>query len=201
MLISMYVRVVYMLTYNVNIKMFFLALRTLHMHVQKFNGEECFTTRLSQADAAGAGGKFGCRVPGCGASVKESGMRAHIGAHFVLGHLRGVMAPCGYCGQAGCQPKLTKAARSPTLKESCSNFYGVGFRLPAAGKAGCMNHVLRCPTCQNPEWAYNLERHYAMFHRDEELSKVTKAYVMTSVELKFLEEKSSLCKCNQQGHA
>ena len=127
--------------------------------------------------------------------MKESAMRAHIGTHFVLGHFERVTAPCGYCGLPGCQPKLTKQERSRTLTTSCNNFYGVGFRLPKTGKPGCMNHVLRCPTCQDPVWAHNLKGHYADFHKDEPAGKITQAYEMTNVEYEVLMKESSKCKC------
>jgi hypothetical protein len=106
------------------------------------------------------------------AYIKREGMRKHIAAHILKGHIR--VDACGFCRVAGsCTPRLTgKGASLQPDKQCCAKGYGCKFSYGPWLKVNtrsCTNTLMPCPSpgCRELRWKYAMVPHWQEAHSDQ----------------------------------
>ena len=98
--------------------------------------------------------------------VKQKGMRQHVGAHIVKGHIPAGDI-CGFCGRRDndCKIKLVRGAGKGVEVPESNCVYSHKFNMKSARtptkSSPCTNIPIRCPLCPTEEyiWKYNFVGH------------------------------------------
>jgi hypothetical protein len=106
------------------------------------------------------------------AYIKREGMRKHIAAHILNGHIR--VDACGFCGVAGsCTPRLTgKGASLQPDRQCCAKGDGYKFSYSPCVKVNsrsCTNAPMPCPSsvCRELRWKHAMVAHWQEAHTDQ----------------------------------
>lgn len=131
---------------------------------------------FAEADAlSGSSHEFKCLVceqRGKDKSISKTGMRAHIAAHILKGHID--ESSCGFCGMPTCVPQLVQGAggtraapRWQVSAKSCARYWvKVKYQsaLNPAKPKSCSNVPVQCSECPTVLWKYAVKAHWSEKH-------------------------------------